>query len=193
MWWTVALVLLAGCSGGPGGSPYGDGGTDDGTQEDSALTLTSPAFEDGATIPTRFTCDGADASPALDVGQVPDQAETLALIVDDPDAPREEPWVHWLIWDVPATAERIPEGYPPSGDGGSFDQARQGANSFSSDDVRYRGPCPPEGHGEHRYRFTLHAVDTRLGLDGGADREALEAALDGHVLETTRLVGVYER
>lgn len=159
--------------------------------EDVPMKLSSPAFEENATIPERFTCDGEDASPLLNVTEIHSEAETLALIVDDPDAPREEPWVHWLIWDIPAAADQISEGYPPSGDGKAFDQAAQGTNDFGN--VEYGGPCPPTDHGEHRYHFTLFALDTTLGLEAGANRTQLEDAMDGHVLEQDRYVGVYER
>lgn len=157
------------------------------------MNLSSPAFDENATIPREHTGEGADTSPPLNVSAVPDGAETLALIADDPDAPREKPWVHWLIWDMPAAADTIPEGYPPSGDGKAFDQAKQGTNSFSNENQRYRGPYPPEGHGEHRYRFTLFALDTTLGLEAGANRTQLEDAMDGHVIEQDRYVGVYKR
>lgn len=159
--------------------------------EDVPMKLASPAFEENATIPQRFTCDGEDVSPQLNVTDTPSEAETLALIVDDPDAPREEPWVHWLIWDLPAAADQISEGYPPSGDGKAFDQAAQGTNDFGN--VEYGGPCPPPDHGEHRYRFTVFALDTTLGLETGANRTQLEDAMDGHVIEQDRYVGVYER
>lgn len=155
------------------------------------MQLTSPDFEENATIPDRFTCEGEDVSPELNVAGGPEGAETLALVVDDPDAPREEPWVHWLIWDIPAVTDTIPQGYPPSGDGQAFNQARQGTNDFGN--VEYGGPCPPPGHGEHRYHFTLFALDTTLNLDEGVDRSRLEEAMDGHVLEQDHYVGVYER
>lgn len=173
----------------------GENGSENASQpkEDVPMKITSPAFEENETIPAKHTCDRADTSPALNVTGVPDAAATLALIADDPDAPREEPWVHWLIWGIPAEADTIPEGYPPSGDGKAFADAKQGTNSFSSENQRYRGPCPPEGHGVHRYRFTLYALDTRLDLEAGADRGELEAAMDGHVLETDRYVGTYEK
>jgi Raf kinase inhibitor-like YbhB/YbcL family protein len=183
-WLAAALVLLAGCAGDPGAGP---------DAEDEALRVTSPAFDHEGEVPTRFTCEGEDVSPRLEVAGVPEAAETLAVVVDDPDAPTEDPWVHWLLWDVPADAGAIPEGYPPSGDASAPEQARQGTNDFTEENVRYRGPCPPPDDGAHRYRFTVHAVDATLGLEQGAERDALEAALDGNVLATARLDGFYER
>lgn len=174
-----------------GDAATGDGDTSD--QEDETLDVTSPAFDDGETIPTEHTADGADTSPPLNVTGVPADAETLALVVDDPDAPREEPWVHWLVWNAPADAGTIPEGYPPSGDGEAFPSASQGNNSFPRDNQRYRGPAPPEGDDPHRYRFTLYALDSTLELKPGANRTQLDAAVDGHVLERARLVGLYGR
>ncbi len=156
------------------------------------MNIQSNAFEDQAPIPEAHTCEGADESPPLYVEDVPSQARSLALIVDDPDA-GATPWVHWLIWNVPAQEDKIPQGYPPSGDAAAFDEARQGTNSFSSDNQRYRGPCPPPGDGEHRYRFTVVALERTLGLEEGAQREALEDAMEDNVIEEDQLTGVYER
>lgn len=178
----------------PDGNDTGQAGEDNGTAaRERSLELASPAFEPNGTIPTEHTADGTDASPPLNVTGVPEAAETLALVVDDPDAPRAEPWVHWLLWNVPASAGSIPAGYPPSGDADAFEGARQGSNSFPEEDRRYRGPAPPEGDEPHRYRFTLLAVDVALELEEGANRTQLEDALDGHRLERARLVGLYGR
>lgn len=155
------------------------------------MELSSTAFEHGERIPDRYTCQGEDVSPPLAIEGVPDEAETLAMVVDDPDAPQPDPWVHWLLWDVPAAADTIPEGYPPSGSGKRFDAARQGTNDFN--DVAYGGPCPPGGHGEHTYRFHLYALDTSLGLEDGSTRDQLETAVEDHVLDEAHLAGTYER
>lgn len=162
--------------------------------EEPPMTLTSPAFDDGTAVPEPFTCDGDDRSPELVVSQVPANASSLALIVDDPDAPTPEPWVHWLIWDLPADQElRIPEGYPPSGDATAFEQAVQGNTSYTQGDQRYRGPCPPEGDGPHRYRFQAYALDVTLELGPETNRTQLDAAMEGHLLDTATLTGIYER
>lgn len=185
-WLLVAAVLLAGCATSTQEQPDAENRT-----EGDAMTLKSTAFDDGGRIPVEHTCDGEDVSPPLEIGGVPGGAETLALIVDDPDAPREEPWVHWLIWNLPADASRIPQGYPPSGDGQAFDPGREGTNDFGN--VEYGGPCPPPSHDAHTYRFILHAVDTTLDVPEGAERDQLEQALQGHVLAKDTLTGRYER
>lgn len=155
------------------------------------MRLTSPVFQDGEAIPADHTCQGANTSPRLIPEDVPGEAASLALIVDDPDAPRAEPWVHWLLWNIPATAEQLDQGYPPSGNGMAFAKAKQGTTDF--DRTQYDGPCPPKGHGEHRYRFTLYALDTQLKLGNGAYRKELEEAMEGHILGQAQLTGTFER
>ena len=157
------------------------------------MRLTSSVFDDDSRIPKRHTVDGTDVSPPLAWSDVPDGTAELALVVDDPDAPRAEPWVHWLLYGIPADCRALDEGLPrrerldePAG-------ARQGRNSFSSNNLGYRGPAPPRGHGTHHYHFRLHALDRTLDVPPGADREKLEAALEGHVLATAELTGTYER
>jgi len=157
------------------------------------MRLTSSAFEDGETIPKRHTADGEDLSVPLAWTAPPDGCAELVLVVDDPDAPRPEPWVHWLLYGIAPEVRSLEEGVPrkerldrPAG-------AAQGRNSWKSDNLGYRGPAPPEGHGPHRYRFTLYALDTGLDVAPGADVEALRAAMGGHVLDRSRLTGVYER
>lgn len=157
------------------------------------MRLTSSSFDDGERIPTRHTADGADVSPPLAWTDVPEGAAELALVVDDPDAPRAEPWVHWLLYGIPADCRALEAGLPRRERPGEPDGARQGRNSFSSDNLGYRGPAPPSGHGTHHYRFRLHALDEATGVAPGADRKALEAAMDGHVLATAELTGTYER
>jgi Raf kinase inhibitor-like YbhB/YbcL family protein len=182
---TITLAPAGSLGGGDGGTrrPTTDGGTD--------LTITSPAFADGESIPTAHTCDGADRSPALRIAGVPDAAVSLALVVDDPDAPGSDPFTHWLLWNVsPATTE-IPADRPATATLDTPGDAVQGANDFG--DHGYRGPCPPAGHGPHTYRFRLSALDTRPDLNAGADRRALLSALDGHRLASATLTGEYER
>ncbi len=145
----------------------------------AGLELRSSVFEDGGTIPSRYTCDGENLSPPLSFAGVPDGTRSLALVVDDPDAPVGT-FTHWLAWGIDPGADGLGEGQPAP---------REGPNGFGT--VGYAGPCPPRGR--HRYFFRLHALDTELELEPGADRDVLERALDGHVLETAELVGGYER
>lgn len=151
------------------------------------MQLTSTAFAEGATIPAEHTCDGRDASPALAWSSAPERTKTFALICDDPDAPRGT-FVHWVIYDLPATTQRLAEGMPRQKqlDGGG----RQGANDFRK--VGYGGPCPPPGK-PHRYYFKLYALDTTLDLEPGATKAQFEDAMKGHVLAEARLMGTYGR
>ncbi len=151
------------------------------------LRLTTSAFEPGSDIPARFTCDGRDVSPALTWTAPPDGTESFALIVDDPDAPRKT-WVHWVLYDLPATARGLPEAV--ARDGALPSGARQGRNDFGH--VGYGGPCPPPGPA-HRYCFTLYALDTKLPLPAGATRAHLDRAMRGHVLAHAELTGRYRR
>jgi Raf kinase inhibitor-like YbhB/YbcL family protein len=150
-----------------------------------AFKVMSNAFAEGATIPKIHTCDGADLSPALEWSGEPAKTGSFALIVDDPDAPVGT-WNHWLLWDIPATAHTLAQGFKPGQAGVS------GVNDFGK--PGYGGPCPPRGHGVHRYFFKLMAVDVpALGLNAGARRAELDRALKGHVLEEARYMGRYER
>ena len=154
------------------------------------MQITSSAFRDGEEIPRTYSREGAEHSPPLSIDEVPDGTEALALIVDDPDAP-DQTWVHWLIWDIPGDRSAIPEDVPKDETVSALGGARQGINDF--DEIGYGGPMPPPGHGIHHYRFTAHALSQALGLEPGADRNALEAAMDGKVLDQARLTGTYER
>jgi hypothetical protein len=145
------------------------------------FTLTSDAFENGQEIPRRYTCEGDDRSPPLSWSELPAGARSLALIVDDPDAPGGT-FTHWLAWAID----------PASGGLGEGEAApKEGRNDFGT--VGYRGPCPPPGHGPHRYFFRLHALGADLELEGGAGKRDLERALEGHVLGSAELIGHYER
>lgn len=157
------------------------------------MRLTSAAFADGHGIPVRHTADGADVSPPLAWTDLPAGTVELALVVDDPDAPRIEPWVHWLLYGVAADCSALDEGLPRVEWPGKPYGVRQGRNSFASDSIGYRGPAPPRGHGPHHYRFRLHALDHSLATPPGVDRTTLEAALEGHVLAIAELTGTYER
>jgi Raf kinase inhibitor-like YbhB/YbcL family protein len=146
-----------------------------------AFSLTSTAFEDGAAIPRLYTCEGEDLSPPLAWSEAPEEAKSLALIVDDPDAPSGT-FVHWLAWGIDPRSGGLLEGESASSEGtGGFGESG------------YRGPCPPPGHGPHRYFFRLYALDQQLDLAPGASREELEGAMQGHVLAGAELVGIYER
>jgi Raf kinase inhibitor-like YbhB/YbcL family protein len=145
----------------------------------AGLEITSDAFEESGTIPSRHTCDGANVSPPLSFAGAPAGTLSLALIVDDPDAPVGT-FTHWLAWGIDPSADGLDEGQAAPG---------EGRNDFGT--IGYAGPCPP--HGRHRYFFRLHALDTELDLQPGANRAQLDRALDGHVLETAELVGGYER
>ncbi len=147
----------------------------------AGFSLTSSAFAPGETIPRRHTCDGEDHSPPLSWSAPPAGTRSLALLLDDPDAPSGR-FVHWLAWGIDPQAGRL-------GDGEAA--PLEGRNDFRT--VGYRGPCPPRGHGRHRYRFRLHAVGQELRLAPGAGVRELERALEGKVLAVAELMGSYER
>jgi Raf kinase inhibitor-like YbhB/YbcL family protein len=150
-----------------------------------ALKLIISAFGEGATIPKQHTCEGADLSPAVEWSGEPAETKSLALIVDDPDAPVGT-WNHWLLYDIPASVHSLAQGFKPGQAGQS------GANDFGK--LGYGGPCPPKGHGPHRYFFKLYAVGVpALGLKAGAKRAELDRALRGHVLAEAQYMGRYER
>jgi Raf kinase inhibitor-like YbhB/YbcL family protein len=156
-----------------------------------SLNVRSPAFEESHAIPKRFTEDGEDLSIELTWSQLPPDTKELALIVDDPDAPRAEPWVHWLIYSIPAATTRLTEGIPPVPRPSSPAGSVQGKNSWGT--TGYRGPAPPRGHGTHHYHFKLYALDSALGLEPGLDKHELMTALSGHILAHGELVGTYQR
>lgn len=150
------------------------------------LQVSSPAFAEGAGIPSDHTCEGADLSPPLVWSGVPSNAKSLALIADDPDAPAGD-WVHWVLYDLPPHLTQLPIGITPSEKlsfGGS-----QGHTDFGWSG--YGGPCPPRG--THRYFFKLYALDTVLGLKPGATKEELLEAMQGHILAEGQLMGKYRR
>lgn len=151
-----------------------------------AINVTSTAFEEGGAIPPRYTCDGLDISPPLGWGSLPDGAQSLALIADDPDAPSGT-FVHWVLYNLPRDTLRLPEDVPaqetlPSG-------AVQGLNGAGR--IGYVGPCPPSG--THRYFFKIYALDTELDLEPGATKEDLVSVTEEHILAEGRLMGTYRR
>jgi hypothetical protein len=159
-----------------------------------SMSLSSEAFADGARIPRKHTGDGEDRSPPLRWDGLPDGAVELALICDDPDAPSPQPWVHWVLYGIPASASGLPAGLPPGTRLAEPVAAMQGRNSWSGGRTTgYRGPAPPPRHGLHHYHFRLYALDARLDLKPGVDKPALLAAIKGHVLAEAVLTGTYER
>ena len=156
-----------------------------------ALTIRSSAFADQARIPKRFTGDGEDVSPELSWSGVPAGARELALICDDPDAPTPEPWVHWVIYKIPATATGLRENIPKTGSLSEPAGALQGVNSWGT--IGYRGPAPPRGHGVHHYHFKLYVLDTALNVAAGVDKKKLLSAMQGHIVAQGELVGTYQR
>ena len=145
------------------------------------FALESSAFEHTRAIPKRYTCDGEDFSPPLHWTNVPDEARSLVLLFDDPDAPSGV-FTHWVAWGLDPGVGGLGEGEAaPS----------EGRNDFGT--VGYRGPCPPPGHGRHRYVFRLYALEADLELEAGARKTGLEQAIEGHVVTTAELVGIYER
>lgn len=158
----------------------------------STFTLTSTAFEANQPVPRRYTGDGDDLSPPLAWLAPPAGTRELALIVDDPDAPTAEPWVHWLLYRLAPELTGLPEGVAPALRPAVPRGACQGRNSWPRG-IGYRGPAPPHGHGLHHYRFRLYALDAGLNLEPGVDRQALDAAMAGHILAEAELVGTYQR
>lgn len=160
----------------------------------TAMRIESPAFGHEQDIPTRYTGEGADVSPPLHWSGVPDGTRELALICDDPDAPTEQPWVHWVIYKLPPDTDGLPEDVPADSRLEAPVTAFQGRNTWSEGQtIGYRGPLPPAGHGTHHYHFKLYALDTRLDLDPGVDKMTLRQAISGHVLAEAELIGKYER
>jgi hypothetical protein len=148
-------------------------------------------FEPNQPIPRRHAGEGRDLSPTLAWEGVPEGTKQFALIVDDPDAPRAEPWVHWVAYGIGPECTSLPEGIPTSPHVSEPVDLLQGKNSW--DKVGYGGPAPPPGHGVHHYHFKLYALDTALALKPGLSKEELLKAMEGHVLADAELVGTYER
>ncbi len=144
------------------------------------MKLTSPAFTHNGAIPSEYTCDGADLSPQLVISDVPANAKSLALVMDDPDAPVGT-WDHWVVFNMPVSTEEIPKGTEPKGTAGKNSWGRTG----------YGGPCPPSG--THRYFFKLYALDATLNLPEGATKKDLERAMQGHIIAQAQLMGTYKR
>lgn len=151
------------------------------------LVINSSAFEDGMSIPRKYTGEGDDISPPLKWTCVPEGTESFAIINDDPDAPSNT-WVHWLIYNIPSQLQELPEGMPKVSE--LADGTKQGINDFN--EIGYDGPMPPRGF-EHRYFFKLYALDSVLDLPSGSTKVKLVNALKGHILDKAELVGFYKR
>jgi len=156
------------------------------------MLITSPAFNDGDLIPAKFTCDGGDINPELQIQNVPAAAKSLALVLHDPDAPVRNGFTHWIVWNIgPSTALIKQESVPPGSTEGRNDAGRN----------NYVGPCPPaspqlqrgDPAGTHHYHFQLYALDEKLDLPAETDKDGLEKAMAGHIVEQAELVGLYRR
>ena len=157
------------------------------------MVLTSTAFAEGHPIPPKHTGDGEDLSPPLTWSAVPEGTKELALICDDPDAPRDEPWVHWVIYGIPANANALPEGVDRIDRPAEPAGAVQGRNSWpDGQNLGYRGPAPPKGK-PHRYFFKLYALDAPLADQPAKTKEQLLTEMSGHVIGEGQLMGTYQR
>jgi len=169
MKWLLILLILAACS------------------QEVNMKITSPAFKEDSSIPSKFTCDAENINPALDISGFPEETQSLVLILDDPDIPASvkasmgiDVYDHWVVFNIPPT-KIIFEGQEPEG--------VQGVNSAGK--LGYTGPCPPDK--EHRYFFKVYALDTKLDLPEGSTKAEVEAAMKGHVLTKGELIGRYNR
>lgn len=149
------------------------------------MKLTSTLFAQNDTIPTPYTCDGSGISPSLEISEVPEQAKSLVLLMEDPDVPssvrEDNMWNHWIVFNIDPHTSSIPEGHEPQGVLGTG----------TSGDKGYHPPCPPDG--EHRYIFKLFALSTELDLPEGASKEDVQQAMDGYIIDKAELVGLYDR
>ncbi|QQG35755.1 MAG: YbhB/YbcL family Raf kinase inhibitor-like protein [Micavibrio aeruginosavorus] len=152
------------------------------------MKLESADFSQGGDIPRQYTCSGRDISPQVTWSDVPVDTKSFALIVDDPDAPSGT-WVHWVAYNIPGNKRGLPENVDAILQ--MQDGTRQGRNDFL--EIGYGGPCPPQGHGSHRYFFKLYALDSKLDLLPGASKSELERAMEGHILAQAETMGRYER
>lgn len=151
-----------------------------------AIVITSSAFKEAGMIPPKYTCDGQNISPPLNWQQTPQGVKSFALISDDPDAPVGT-WVHWVMWNIPAEVNGLPEGVQPIKE--LPDGSKQGISDFHR--PGYGGPCPPSG--THRYYFKIYALDTKLDLPDNSTKQSLLAAMKGHILAEGSLMGKYKR
>lgn len=159
----ILIILIAGC-----------------IIEVTTMKLTSPDFENNQNIPKKYTCLGENINPTLKIDNIPKNTKTLALIMDDPDAPRGT-WVHWVMWNIPILTELKEDSVP--------NESIQGLNSANQ--TNYMGPCPPSG--THRYFFKIYALDTELELDKTSTKQDLEQAMQNHILDKAELIGLFKK
>jgi Raf kinase inhibitor-like YbhB/YbcL family protein len=183
----ATFVLSIGCQNGSSASAGSSTGA-----SATKISVTSSAFQASSAIPKQYTGDGADRSPPLAWSGVPAGTKELALICDDPDAPTAEPWVHWVLYKIPAETKSLGEGIPRQAKLPAPAGAVQGENSFPTDNIGYRGPAPPKGK-LHHYHFHIFALDTTLPSTPGLDKEKLLTAIKGHAVAEGELIGTYER
>ncbi|QTA38376.1 YbhB/YbcL family Raf kinase inhibitor-like protein [Thermosipho ferrireducens] len=140
-------------------------------------------FKNGDKIPKRYTCEGVDVNPELKIEDIPSNTKSLAIIVDDPDAPFGT-FVHWVVWNITPNTDaiKIPE---------NFLGGIQGKNDFGNN--AYNGPCPPRGHGVHHYHFKIYALNTVLKIPASSGKKELEKAMNGHIIDSAKIVGIYRR
>lgn len=170
----------------------------------SRMVLESSAFVHGQDIPREYTCDGDNASPPLNWSKVPDGAKSFVIICDDPDAPdpempREEPWVHWVVFNIPSQINSLSKDRPPRGVRVWEYGIKQGSNDFRKNNIGYSGPCPPRstrlggGAKSHRYFFRVYALDIILNVQPGATKAQVLTAMEGHLVGYGQLMGIYQR
>jgi hypothetical protein len=145
------------------------------------MEIKSRSFNNNGNIPSRYTCDGENINPPLEIFNIPKNAKSLALVMDDPDAPNGT-WVHWIFWNLPVSQSSIEEGIEPN-------NCIYGTNSF--DKLEYGGPCPP--FGSHRYFFKVYALDSELRVQEGATKEEVMNALGEHIIDKAELIGIYSK
>jgi len=143
------------------------------------MKIESPSFRNNEMIPSKYTCDGANVNPPLLISGTPEDAKSLVLIVDDPDAPSKT-WVHWVVWNIDPNTKEIPENTIPEG-------AVEGMTDFGKQG--YGGPCPPSGI--HHYHFKIYALDITISLDSSASVVDIKEAMQGHILDSAELIGLY--
>ncbi|HEX4000014.1 MAG TPA: YbhB/YbcL family Raf kinase inhibitor-like protein [Pirellulales bacterium] len=156
------------------------------------ISITSSAFKAGEPIPAQYTADGKDISPPLAWTGAPRATKEFVLICDDPDAPSAQPWVHWVMYKIPADTKSLAEAIPRETNPPSPAGAVQGINSFGKGKLGYLGPSPPKGK-PHHYHFHLYALDTTLPATPGLDKEKVLAAMKGHMIGEGELIGTYQR
>jgi len=174
------IILIAGCSNNIQNINTQEISTTS-SNEVPSMKISSPEFQNNGFIPKKFTCQGENINPELVFSDVPKNANSLVLIMDDPDAPMGT-WDHWILFSIPADVKEIIEDSVPM-------NAVQGLNSWPKNE--YGGPCPPSG--THRYFFKLYALDKMLDLDESADKSVVESAMEGHIIAKAELIGLYRK